>query len=92
MLQISPKGSDSLDDTERRAWFSQVIWPTEKGDVNTQFLPMTIEEAERANASRALQLALWVTVSFCQLRGYLTTLVPSRCCCHILLDYFRGLR
>lgn len=62
--QISPRGSDSSDDTEKRAWFSQVIGPTEKGDVNTQFPPMSVEEVERANASRALRLASWATVFY----------------------------
>lgn len=62
--QISPRSSDSSDDTEKRNWFSQVIAPTEKGDANAQFPPMTIEETERANASRALRLASWATVFY----------------------------
>lgn len=62
--QISSQGSNASDDTEKRTWFSQIIAPTEKGDAHTQFPPMTVDEAERANASRALRLASWATVFY----------------------------
>ena len=63
--QTSSQGSDSLNVAEKKTWFAQALVPTEKGrDTNIQYPPMTADEAERANASRALRLASWVSVFY----------------------------
>ncbi len=63
--QTSSQGSDSFNVAEKKTWFVQAMAPTEKGhDANVQYPPMTVDEAERANASRALRLASWVSVFY----------------------------
>ncbi|KAF8325343.1 transmembrane amino acid transporter [Amanita rubescens] len=63
--QTSSQGSDSFNVAGKGTWFVQAMAPTEKEhDANMQYPPMTVDEAERANASRALRLASWVSVFY----------------------------
>ena len=60
--QVSPQGSDTTFN-EKKSWLSGLMAETE-AKAPLELPPMTEEEIENANASRAIRITSWTSVFF----------------------------
>src|SRR6266576_5042375 len=59
--QSSPKSSG---ENEKKAWFSAVVAVTDTKSDSSEVPPMTEDEIERANASRAMRITSWTAAFY----------------------------